>query len=302
MIDPAEHDRNRGYEMFGMDEVFLVYTPLANWTVQKLIGDKMALDDETREEIFWQLLEGIEFLHSIEIMHRDIKPLNMTVVSTNPNRPEARLIDFGMAHTGLESREYRVGTQPYLAPEILAGQDGRRNDAYDERVDIFAFGLSMYQFFCEQLCGWPRIDQDMDGNPNDSTLLEIERKLHASRYRQNIIKTIVSFIEWDAELRPSAREALRDRNQSVRNHDEAERFENDEEYDELEDNCGGIGSSMGRLSVSGPGHNSNDRSSRERDSREIWYTPASHYRSSPARSPGRWNVSERERDYRSSRY
>ncbi len=288
-----------------MDEVLLVYTPLANWTVQKLIGDKMALDDETREEIFWQLLEGIEFLHSIEIMHRDIKPLNMTVVSTNPNRPEARLIDFGMAHKGLNSKEYRVGTPSYLAPEIWAGKDGRRNDAYDERVDIFAFGLSMYQFFFQQLCGWLRIDQDIDGNTNDSTLSQIQRRVLDSKHREKITILIASFIEWDAELRPSASEALRGRNQPVRNHDEAEGFENDGGYDEVEDNCGGIGRSMGRLSVSGPGHNSYDRSSQERESRESWRTPAyescSHYRSYPARSPRRWSISGRERDYRSSR-
>ena len=288
-----------------MDEVFLVYTPLANWTVQKLIAEKMVLDDETREEIFWQLLEGIEFLHSIEIMHRDIKPLNMTVVSTNPNRPEARLIDFGMAKKGLESYEYRVGTPSYLAPEIWAGKDGKRNDAYNERVDIFAFGLSMYQFFCQQLCSWGRIDQDIDGNTDDSTLSLIQNRLFDSKHREEITTLIASFINWDAKFRPSAREALRGRNQSVRNYDETERFVNQGEYGEVEDSWGGIGSSMARLSVSGPGH-PYDRSSQERDSRDRWRTPAyesgSHYRSSPARSPRRWNISGRERDYRSSRY
>lgn len=209
MIDPAASDPNRGYEMFGLDEVFLVYTPLANWTVQKLINDDIALDDRTREEIFWQLLEGIEFLHSIEVMHRDIKPLNMTVASMNAAEPQARLIDFGMATRGLESRDYMVGTQSYLAPEMWAGYEGRSYDKYNDRVDIFAFGLSMYQFFCRQLCGWDRIDKDRNGGLNNSTLLSIQRRLYESRSCEELMGLISSFISWDPDRRPSAREAMR---------------------------------------------------------------------------------------------
>ena len=106
------------------------------------------------------------FLHSIEVMHRDIKPLNMTVVSTNPDRSQARLIDFGLAMRGLESNQYRIGTKSYLAPEVLAGLDGRSYDAYRERVGVFAFGLSMYQFLCRQPLAWDRIDRDVNGNIN----------------------------------------------------------------------------------------------------------------------------------------
>lgn len=101
------------------------------------------MDDQTREEIFWQLLEGIEFLHAIEVMHRDIKPLNMTVVSMNPDHPEARPIDYEKAQRGLGSHEYKVGTRPYLGPEICAGSENGTYKEYDKRVEVFGFGLSM---------------------------------------------------------------------------------------------------------------------------------------------------------------
>ena len=213
MIDPAASDRNRGYEMFGLDEVLLIYSPLASWTVQKIISHEIishdiVMDDQTREEIFWQLLEGIEFLHSIEVMHRDIKPLNMTVVSMTPGHIEARLIDFGMATKSLESHHYRVGTEPYLAPEIWAGFEKRSHSGYDDRVDVFAFGLSMYQFFCRQPCDWERIDKDWQGEINDSRLQGIQQMLHASSYPAKLIQLISQCIFWDPRHRSSAREVL----------------------------------------------------------------------------------------------
>lgn len=239
--------------------------PLANWTIHKLIEIKMILDDKTREEIFWQLLEGIEFLHSIDVMHRDIKPLNMTVVSINPAHPEARLIDFGMATRGMQSCEYHVGTQQYQAPEMLAGWDNRTNDPYDERVDMFAFGLSMYQFFCLQPCGWGRIDMDREKNINTSNLTEIESRLFASRNRKELMELICSLISWDPQDRPSARETIRlgGRDQSAKNRDAEEKARIDRERDEIQDS--GIGSLMGRLSISGAGQTSHDRSLRDQD-------------------------------------
>lgn len=223
----------------------------------------MDLDDKTREEIFWQLLEGIAYLHSMGVMHRDIKPNNMTVVSVNPAHPEARLIDFGLATIGLQSRDYQAGTQQYHAPEMLAGWDNRTNDPYDERVDMFAFGLSMYQFFCGQLCGWQRIDMDSSKKISTSNLTEIENRLFASRNRKELMELISFLISWDPQRRPSAREAmsLGGREQPARSVDEEERARVDRDRDDTQD--GGIGSSMGRMSISGAGPISHDRSSRQ---------------------------------------
>lgn len=257
MIDPAATDPKRGYKMFGFDEIFLVYTPLANWTILKLIEHNMILDDETREEILWQLLEGIEFLHSIEIMHRDIKPANMTVVSMNPAHPEARLIDFGMATKGLISCEYHVGTQQYQAPEMLAGWDNRTNDPYDERVDIFAFGLSMYQFFCQQHVHWERIDMDNKRNINASVLTEIRFRLCESGIREDLMELISGMISWEPRRRNSARQILRFRGKTQSAGNVAAGL--DRERDGVQDS--GIGGSMGRLSISGPGCTSLDKTS-----------------------------------------
>ena len=170
MITP---DPSRGFQVFGVDEVLLIYTPLASWTIEKLINSRRALDVRIQEKLFWQVLEGIEFLHSKEIMHRDIKPLNIAVVSIDTDNPQARLIDFGWATFGLESDAYSAGTVTYRAPEMCAGLDSRTTHRYTEKVDIFAFGLTMYQFFCHQPRHWDRIDHDANKKVNACNLLQI---------------------------------------------------------------------------------------------------------------------------------
>ena len=206
-MDPSAENPGHGYQMFEVDEVFLVHMPLAERTFQSLIDQPFALNDQTREKMFWQLLEGIEFLHSINVMHRDIKPLNM-VVCMSAGRLEARLIDFGMAQIGLESDSYTAGTCSYLAPEMWAGAESRTRDKYTEKVDIFAFGLSMYQFLCHRPCDWDRADADADGDINESFLTEIGMRLWESHNFPPLINLVGSFIDWDPRSRPTAKEAM----------------------------------------------------------------------------------------------
>ena len=207
-MDPAAEDSDHGYQKLEVDEVFLVYMPLAKQTVQHLIDQTFALNVQTREKIFWQLLEGIEFLHAADVMHRDMKPLNMVVVSTSADRPEARLIDFGTAQIGLKSDSYGAGTYSYLAPEMWAGAEKRTEDKYTEKVDIFAFGLSMYQFLCHQPCDWDRVDKDAHGNVGEPPLTEIGIRLCESHNLPPLIQLVLSFIDWDPRSRPSAKDAM----------------------------------------------------------------------------------------------
>ncbi len=285
--------------MCGSDEIFLVYTPMAKWTVQQLIAFHPTLDDWIREEIFWQLLEGIEFLHSIEIMHRDIKPANMTVISLRPDRLQARLIDFGMAQKGLESYQYKVGTPEYLAPEMWAGWEGRTRDAYDERVDMFAFGISMYQLFCRQRCTWTRVDEDVNGNLSGDLLESMRSQLFDSRYHNELKMIVSSLIEWDPRERHSAREAIRlghRQVQSLIDQAQTEGVDIGEGHRQTEDGLDGIGNSMGKMKVSRPGSASHNGSSRDFSG----YQPGPSHRSSPARDPRSRNPPGCERAYKSS--
>jgi serine/threonine protein kinase len=76
-----------------INDVSLVHEPLARETFVQLICSKP--DTSLRMEAFFQILKGLDHLHSCGVMHRDIKPSNLMIVSYQPLR--AVIIDYGHA-------------------------------------------------------------------------------------------------------------------------------------------------------------------------------------------------------------
>ncbi|KAL1898283.1 Nitrogen permease reactivator protein [Ceratocystis pirilliformis] len=96
----------------------------------------------TRPEVsccFLQILNGVTYLHSMGLAHRDLK-LDNVVVSANGIM---KIIDFGSAHVfsypfeeGIIKAKGIVGSDPYLAPEVYDDK------LYDPRtVDIWSLGI-----------------------------------------------------------------------------------------------------------------------------------------------------------------
>lgn len=97
-----------------------------------------------------QVLAALQSAHDKGILHRDLKPENVFVVeSRHRGQPTAKLLDFGISksmsygfqeeqrltHTGMV-----MGTPYYMAPEQARGDSG-----LDQRVDLWAVGVMMYE-------------------------------------------------------------------------------------------------------------------------------------------------------------
>lgn len=102
------------------------------------------LDALTIKNAMWQVMQGVEYLHSQNIVHRDIKLENVLVARKNPLR--LQLTDFGFANFVDPTSEGAgrdlnslVGTGSYMAPEVI---DGR---GHGKPVDIFASGVLMFR-------------------------------------------------------------------------------------------------------------------------------------------------------------
>jgi serine/threonine-protein kinase len=92
-------------------------------------------------EITIGILNGLEFLHSRKIIHRDIKPQNILLQGDTP-----RLADFGISramNTTIVSSAI-IGTDAYMSPESF---DGKRN----VQTDIWSVGVVLYALLADRL-------------------------------------------------------------------------------------------------------------------------------------------------------
>ncbi len=106
-----------------------------------------------------QLCAGLSAAHEAGIIHRDLKPSNIFLVprANNPI-PTVKILDFGIAKIQeshlLEGQQNLtrtgtvLGTPYYLSPEQLRR---RKSDELGPSVDIYAFGVILYQMFTGQL-------------------------------------------------------------------------------------------------------------------------------------------------------
>ncbi len=105
------------------------------------------ISNNDRKKIALDIAYALEYLHSKNIIHRDIKSSN--VVISEPNHQlQATLIDFGISIKESKLTDERppykghyYGTLQWVAPEILC------NQKYSKRSDIWAFGMVLLELF-----------------------------------------------------------------------------------------------------------------------------------------------------------
>ncbi len=127
----------------------------------------------TRIEVAAQIAEALASVHSVGVLHKDLKPSNILVDTSGGGKPNIRLADFGSGGV-LDAKQLEAlgitrmgftktvaainatsGTPLYLAPELLAGQPPT------VQADIYALGVMLYQLVIGEFrkamsAGWER--------------------------------------------------------------------------------------------------------------------------------------------------
>eukprot|EP01015_Nassula_variabilis_P027417 TRINITY_DN5612_c0_g1_i8.p1 TRINITY_DN5612_c0_g1~~TRINITY_DN5612_c0_g1_i8.p1 ORF type:complete len:179 (-),score=19.15 TRINITY_DN5612_c0_g1_i8:63-599(-) len=85
----------------------------------------------------YEILKGLDFCHSMGIMHRDIKPHNVMI---DHAEKKLRIIDWGLAEFYLPSTEYnvRVASRYFKGPELLLDYQ-----TYDYSLDMWSLGCML---------------------------------------------------------------------------------------------------------------------------------------------------------------
>jgi len=170
--------------------------------------------EEIVQHIMKQVVNGINFLHSNKIIHRDLKLDNILVTfpsesdkkSLNMMKAIAKIIDFGFAtklHASKSNLAYTIlGTPANMAPQILEKIESKtpNHQGYDEKVDIWSLGTLCYEMLVGHwaFCG--------------SSIQELSQKVKQGKYSlpTNLSKEVISFINSMLQTDPNKRLSAKD--------------------------------------------------------------------------------------------
>ncbi|KAL0212060.1 hypothetical protein RCL1_005686 [Eukaryota sp. TZLM3-RCL] len=145
-----------------------------------------------------QILTGVEYLHSQNIVHRDLKAANLLIDARDGT---VKVADFGASkklENTLDKCQSLTGTVYWMAPEVILG------NPYSFQADIWSIGCVVY----EMLSGNP----PWSNLPRETALYRIARSSSVP-ILPDADESTADFLSWcfqrDASLRPSASQLLK---------------------------------------------------------------------------------------------
>jgi serine/threonine protein kinase len=127
----------------GTDEeiTFLVMEWLNGRTLEAEIEKEGAIPLKRSVGMLSQICDALEYAHSCKVIHLDVKPSNIFLLSERTGEDRVKVIDFGLAKV-LDTKSSMTvtrfgGTYVYCAPEQFGGKISRRSD-------IFSLGITLY--------------------------------------------------------------------------------------------------------------------------------------------------------------
>ena len=158
--------------------------------------------------MFRQILSGLAYLHSKNIIHRDLKLENILIQDiekskeTNEDLYVLKIIDFGTAKIFDKNKKERiiVGSSYYIAPEVL-------NKKYNKECDMWSAGVILYMFIVGHA--------PFDGKTDKEIMEKIKKGIYKKNedrwiYSSNEVKDLINkLLIYQPEKRLTALEALK---------------------------------------------------------------------------------------------
>jgi len=120
-----------------IDEYAIIAMELLKKDLYNVVIEHKFLDETYAHQIFLQMLDGLNFMHNLRIVHRDLKLENCMLDFTDT----IKWCDFGFARDMKDSTQSnrKCGSKSYCAPEILRGHT--YNPFYS---DVWSIGVCLF--------------------------------------------------------------------------------------------------------------------------------------------------------------
>jgi serine/threonine protein kinase len=132
-----------GASIDGTPEMAIVYEYVGRTYLRDLLRDDFNNTGDSAQsidqpiQVALDIAKSLKHLHSLSIIHRDIKSANVMIDS----KGKAKLVDFSLACfiDNEDDLKPETGTYRYMAPEVI------RHEPYSLPADVYSFGIFLWE-------------------------------------------------------------------------------------------------------------------------------------------------------------
>lgn len=130
--------------------VYLIIEYINGGNLLDYLNSRNGLPEREAQHIFVQIVSAISYIHSMNIIHRDLKAENI-LIDRNKN---IRIIDFGFSKRFEDNARCNTccGSPAYVAPELILGRP------YNTSADVWSLGVLLYALL---VCNLPFIHESL---------------------------------------------------------------------------------------------------------------------------------------------
>jgi serine/threonine-protein kinase len=114
-------------------------------TLHRAIREESPLGEERTGHIAKQVCRSLREAHALGVIHRNLKPANIFLMTHGDEEDFVKVLDFGLVKhvknlgEALTQAGFFIGSPKYMAPEHIKG------DKVDGRMDVYSLGIVMYE-------------------------------------------------------------------------------------------------------------------------------------------------------------